>query len=97
MEQDEDLWNIKEKNETIHVVATLALGSRPKQGLARLQAKRKPDSERKCEGMNLHTPKGTSTLGVWNPDGLPNLQKTITGVKTQWIESSLYHWKDIET
>jgi len=25
---------------------------------------RKPGSERKCEGMNLHTPKGTSTLGV---------------------------------
>jgi len=25
---------------------------------------KKPDSERKCEGMNPHTPKGASTLGV---------------------------------
>jgi hypothetical protein len=25
---------------------------------------RKPGNERKCEGMNLHTPKGASTLGV---------------------------------
>jgi len=28
---------------------------------------RKPGSERKCEGMNLHTPKGASTLGVKIP------------------------------
>jgi hypothetical protein len=36
--------------------------------------KRKPGNEKKCEGTNLHTPKGASTLGV--------------GVlaKTQWIE-----------
>jgi len=51
-----------------------------------LQAKRKPRSEGKCEGMNLHTPKGASTLGVWSPGGLSNLQKAIVGVKTQWIE-----------
>ncbi len=25
---------------------------------------KKPGSERKCEGMNLHTPKGAFTLGV---------------------------------
>jgi hypothetical protein len=36
--------------------------------------------------MNPHTPKGASTLGVWNPDGFPNLQKTIAQVKTYWIE-----------
>ncbi len=28
---------------------------------------RKPGSERKCEGMNLHAPKGASTLGVGVP------------------------------
>jgi len=50
---------------------------------------RKPGSERKCEGMNPHTPKGASTLGVWNPSGLPNLQKAIARVKTQWIEEFL--------
>jgi len=28
---------------------------------------RKPKSERKCEGMNPHTPKGASTLGLGVP------------------------------
>jgi hypothetical protein len=51
-----------------------------------LRAKRKPRSEGKYEGMNLHTPKRTSTLGVWSLGGLPNLQKAIAGVKTQRIE-----------
>jgi hypothetical protein len=64
----------------------LALGLRSKQDFVRLQAKRKPGSEGKCEGMNPHTPKGTSTLGVWSPGGLPNLQRVIAGVQTQWIE-----------
>ncbi len=45
-------------------VTTLALGSRPKQGLARLRAKRQPENDGKCEGMNPHTPKGAPTLGV---------------------------------
>jgi len=51
-----------------------------------LRAKGKPGNEGKCEGMNPHTPKGASTLGVWNPGGLLNLQKAIARVKTQWIE-----------
>jgi len=59
------------------------LGSRPRQGLARLRARRKPGGKGKCEGMNPHTPKGVSTLGVWSPGGLPNLQRAIVGVKTQ--------------
>jgi hypothetical protein len=70
-------------------VATLALGLRSKQGLVRLQAKRKSGSERKCEGMNPHTPKEASTLEVWSPGGLPNLQRAIAGVKTQWIKEFL--------
>jgi len=36
------------KNST-KIIATLALGSRPRQGLVRLRAKRKPGSEGKCE------------------------------------------------
>jgi hypothetical protein len=39
--------------------------------------------------MNLHTPKGTSILGVGSPGGLPNLQRAIKRVKTQWIEKLL--------
>jgi hypothetical protein len=51
-------------------VATLVLGSQPRQRVARLWAKRKPGSHTarsrecgKCEGMNPHTPKATPTLG----------------------------------
>jgi hypothetical protein len=51
---------------TTMFIATLTLGLRPKQGLARLRAKKKPRSERKCEGMNPHTPKRASILGVWS-------------------------------
>jgi hypothetical protein len=51
-----------------------------------LWAKRKFGSEEKCEGMNPHAPKGSFTLGVWTPNGLPNLQRAIAGVKTQCIE-----------
>jgi len=40
------------------------LGSQPRQGLARLQAKKEAENEGKFEGMNLHTPKGASTLRV---------------------------------
>jgi hypothetical protein len=51
-----------------------------------LWAKKKPRSEGKCEGMNPHTPKGASTLGIWSPGGLLNLHRAIAKVKTQWIE-----------
>jgi hypothetical protein len=76
-------------------ITTLALGLRPRQRLARLQAKRKPRSEGKCEGMNLHTPKGASTLGVWTLDGLPMdsriFRKRFQGSKLNGLESFLYH------
>jgi hypothetical protein len=62
-------------------VATLALGLQLRQRLARLQAKRKPESEGKCEGMKPHTPKRASILRVWSPSGLPNFQRVITGAK----------------
>jgi hypothetical protein len=45
------------------VITTLALGLACK--VAGLE--RKLGSERKCEGMNPHTPKGTSTLGIGVP------------------------------
>jgi len=48
-------------------VATLALGLRPRQGLQGCGQERKHESESKCEGMNPHTPKGASTLGVGVP------------------------------
>jgi hypothetical protein len=62
-------------------------------GVARVRAKRKsgvtshtPGSVRKCEGVNPHTPKWTPMLGVGVPEGLPNLQSAIAGVKTPRFE-----------
>jgi len=62
------------------------LGSRPRQRLARLWAKRKPSSEGKFEGMSPHTPKRASTLRVWSLDGLSNFQRVISMVKTHSIK-----------
>jgi hypothetical protein len=53
------------------IVATLALGSRPRQGLTKVRAKSEvgvkfyvPGSAKECEGMNPHTPKWVPILGV---------------------------------
>jgi len=44
-----------------------------------------PRNVRRCEGMNPHTPKEFH-LGIWSLGGLPNFQRAIAGVKTQWLE-----------
>ncbi len=43
-----------------------------------------PESAKKCEGVNLHTPKWTPIVRVGVPNGLLNLQRAI-GVKTHFI------------
>jgi len=58
---------------------------------------RKPESERKCEGMNLHTPKGASTLGVGVAMDSKKFKGRLQGPKLNGLKSFLYHWKDIET
>jgi hypothetical protein len=77
-------------------VATLALGSRPRQGLAKSVGQEgspgvtfhAPGSAKECEGMNPHTPKGTPTsFGSWSPNGLSNLHRAIAQVKTHSIEA----------
>jgi hypothetical protein len=72
-------------------VATLALGLRPRQGVARLQAKRETREHftcsqecKECEGMN--PPKWTPMLGIRVPKGLPNFQSTIARVKNPCLE-----------
>jgi len=49
----------------LHIIATLALGSRPRKGLQGCGPRGKPGvaqhtpkSVRRCEGMNPHTPRG---------------------------------------
>jgi hypothetical protein len=76
-----------------HCVATLALGLWPKQGVTRLRDKKRLESHitcsqecKECEGTNLHSPKWTPIVGVGLPNGLPNIQNAIAGVKTHWFE-----------
>jgi len=78
------------------IVVILALGLRPRQGLTRLWAMRKPESEGKCEGMNLHTPKGAFTLGVWSwefkvPVDSQIFKEQLQGSKPNGLKSFLYH------
>jgi len=48
-----------------------------------------PKSVGKREGMNPHTSKGASTLGVGASVDFQIIQKVISRVKTQWIEKFL--------
>ncbi len=59
--------------------------------------KRKLDREQKCEGMNLHTPKGASTLGVGVSVDSQMFKERFQKSKLNVLRSSLYHWKSIET
>jgi hypothetical protein len=66
----------------IDVIATLALGSRPRQRLARVRTKR---SVRECEDENSHS-QMSSDFESWSPGGLPNLQRAIVEVKKPRIK-----------
>ncbi len=44
-----------------------------------------PRSVGKCEGVNLHTPKATPTLGDVVPMDSRNFRERFEGVKTQWL------------
>jgi hypothetical protein len=70
------------------LVASQMLGLRH----ARLRAKRKPESHvtysqecRKVWGSEPSYSQNNSHFGRWSPDELPKLQRTIWGVKTQWL------------
>jgi len=47
--------------------------------------------------MNLHTPKGASTLGVGVAMDSKKIKGRLQGPKLNGLKSFLYHWKDIET
>jgi hypothetical protein len=53
-------------------------------------------SERKCEGMNPHTPKWAPTLGVRVPMDSRMFKKRLQGSKPIGLRKSLYHYKAIE-
>jgi hypothetical protein len=56
-----------------------------------------PGSGRGCEGIDLHTPKGTPTLGVGVPVDSRMSRERLQGSKPNGLRISLYHWKAIET
>jgi hypothetical protein len=80
-------------------VATLALGSWPRQRLTKVRTKNEAREPHfmflgvwECERMRGHEPphsQVSSHFGNWNPDELPNLQRAILRVKTHWIEKLL--------
>jgi len=84
-----------EKNLTF-TIATLALGSRPKSGLARVWAKREaqeshfmvPGVQKSVREWTFILPR-SSHFGNWSLGGLSNFQRAIVGAKTQWIEKFL--------
>jgi hypothetical protein len=49
-----------------------------------------------CEGMNLHTPKWTPTLGVGVSIKSSIFKERLLGSKLIALKSSLYHWKALE-
>jgi len=57
----------------------------------------KPENEGKCEGMNLHTPKGASTLGVGVLMDSRIFREQLQGSKPNGLRISLYHWKALGT
>jgi len=58
---------------------------------------KKLESERKCEGMNPHTPKGASTLGVGVSVDSQMFKEKLHGSKPNGLKISLYHYKAIGT
>jgi hypothetical protein len=81
------------------VVATLALGSWPRQGAYEgANQKWSPKvkfyvtrSVKECEEMNLHTPKWALILGVGVPMDPQNFKEQLQGSKPIKLKSFLYH------
>jgi hypothetical protein len=57
---------------------------------------RKPGSERKCEGMNPHTPKGAFTLRVGVSMDSRMFKEWLQMPKFNRLRSCLYHWKKLK-
>jgi len=80
------------------------LGSQPRQGVARLQAKKGAQEScrmlprvQESEGIDPHTPKGTPTLGVGVSVDSRIFKGRLQASKLNGLKSSLYHWKALGT
>jgi hypothetical protein len=56
-----------------------------------------PQSVGKCEGMNLHTSKQASILGVGVLMDSQTFKEQLQGSKLNGLKSSLYQWKALGT
>jgi len=56
-----------------------------------------PRSVGECEGVSLHTPKATPTLGEGVPVDFRNFRDQFEGSKLNGLWLSLYHWKALGT
>jgi len=86
------------------IVATLALGSQPRQGFVKVQAKIEPRSHiscsRECKRVSGNQPSHSqvnSHFRNWCPNGLLNFQRAIARSKLIGLRHSLCHWKDLGT
>jgi len=93
-----------EKKFSVLVVATLALGSWPKQGFARLRAKKEVGSRttysQECEKVWVNEPshlKGVPLWGVGVPMDFRIFRGQLQGSKLNGSKSSLYQWKALGT
>ncbi len=75
------------------IVTTLTLGSRSRQGLAKVRAKSELGSyiscSQECKRVRGNEPPHSqmnSHFGNFSSNGLPNFHRAIVGVKTHWIE-----------
>jgi hypothetical protein len=81
------------------VVATLALGSQPRQGGCKVAGQEgnsrvmpdAPGSVRECEGIDPHIPKETPTLGVGVPMDSRMFREQLQGSKPNGLRSFRYH------
>jgi hypothetical protein len=97
------LWKHQSKFYII-CVATLALGSQLRQGLARVWTKKASPrvtshalgNVGECEGMNPHTPKWIPILRIQVPMDSQIFSEQLQGSKFIELRSSLYHQKVLE-
>jgi hypothetical protein len=73
------------------VVTTLTLVHDQGKGLQDYGPRGKPRSEGKWEGMNPHTSKGASTLGIGVQVDSKMFREQLQGSKPNGSKSSLYH------
>jgi hypothetical protein len=78
------------------IIVTLTSSSWPRQGFAKVRAKRNPESHISCSwecgrvwGDEPPHSQVSSHFGSWNPDGFSNFQRTIVGVKVHFIKEFL--------